>query len=419
MTSRPSRHSSPVRFLLGWIDSNELPWTFPLPPWYPARTRALRRLRILARARLRRQLVAAQGWPRTLVQALLWPGMSVLKTILFLRSHPLPPGAGPWQTLREAAARWWLLFAHNLRLSDQDVLFLHLPANRKRPAAFIICRENQALIDLAGLRTSGFPDIELKNPFARFCDLHDLPTATALLTGCGSSVQSSRPVPAADLFLKLANSGKGKGAEILFRAPAADGWLGAGGEFLSAADLPGYALSRLGDGQEWIFQERLQNASSWAGLTPGALATARIITTRPGPSAPPEYLSGYIRFPRQNAMVDNLAAGGIGSPIDPATGRLEAARDWINVQLTHERHPDTGAPIADVLLPGWSDLLALALRAHSHAGHWLAIGWDVTLTSRGPMLIEANLNWAMPPFAPAEDSRYIEMMNSVLFPPAR
>lgn len=399
-----------VRALLHWIDSNALPWTLPLPPWCDARARRLRRLRQLARRRLRAHYVAYHGWPRTLTQSLVWPVMALLKAVRSLRSYPIAPGGGMAARLDAIALRWWLQVAHNLMIADQAYLLLHLPAYRRRPTAFITEHEHQALIFLANQQSQGIPGIHHKNPFARFCADHDLPTVCCRWRGRGDVVELATPLPPTDLFLKPAAGGEGEGAEILRRAPRpADGWLTQDGDILGAAALGPYIARRLGD-QSWVVQDRAMNAPAWLPFTAGALATVRVVTVKCGPTDSPACLIALLRLPRQNAAVDNLSAGGLGTDIDLSSGRMQAARDWVDLHTHHDRHPETGGHIAGVILPEWPAIKALALRAHAAAGDWFTLGWDISLTEHGPCLIETNLKWSITPFVPIQDTDYTEVM---------
>ena len=364
------------------------------------------------------QRVAWEGWPRTLVQSLLWPVLSLVKAARSFSEYPVPPGTGPAGRAGLVLRRWWLQVAHNFTIADMAYHFFHLPAHRSRPCSFITDREHISLMLLSGDILRGFPDIDLKTEFARFCAQNDLPSVHAFMTGNGASVERSLPPPRADLFLKPANSKQGRGAEILPLAPDGDAWLGAEGvrlavTDLAVTDLAAYAARRLGD-NPWIIQERLQNASSWSGLTPGALATVRVVTGYIHPAGAPECIAAYIRCPRAGSMVDNMCAGGFGAPLDLATGKLGPGRDWIDVHAVHDRHPDTGMPITGIILPGWEQIHSLALRAHTCAGGWLTLGWDITLTPRGPVIVEANSGWSLIPFVPAEDTRYLEIFESRL-----
>lgn len=405
-------HLPVLRSLLRWIDSNELPWTFPLPPWAPPRSRALRRLRTLARKRLRAELIASQGWARTATQSLAWPLIAVIKAVRSLRDYPAPPETS---LDHEVLTRWWLQVAHNLRISDQHTLFLHLPGHRARSTAFITCRENQALIGISRDRLQGVPRLSDKAAFDAFCIQNKLPTPSVIMKGNGIGVTHANAIPRADLFLKPAGGMKGRGAEILRHVPADDLWITTDGVRIDEKQLGAYAGARMPD-EPWLIQERLRNAVAWRGFTSGALATVRVVTVRRQPDGEPECLLGLFRLPQKDAVVDNLSAGGLGTHVDLDTGRLGPARNWVDVYQQHDQHPDTGAQITGSILPGWEDIKSLAMRTHRAAGNWFSLGFDITLTDAGPIVVETNFHWAITPFLPIEETAYIERMNALFFP---
>ncbi|QIT54211.1 alpha-L-glutamate ligase-like protein [Aquisalimonas sp. 2447] len=83
----------------------------------------------------------------------------------------------------------------------------------------------------------------------------------------------------------------------------------------------------------------------------------------------------------------NLHQGALGAGVDLTTGCTTTAvcRDrpitW---------HPDTGAAIAGVCIPGWDELLVLAARCHA-LGQLGYLGVDIVLDrDQGPMMLELN-----------------------------
>ncbi len=83
----------------------------------------------------------------------------------------------------------------------------------------------------------------------------------------------------------------------------------------------------------------------------------------------------------------NLHQGAIGAGIDLATGRTTHAV-FRNRIITH--HPETGAEIAGHDIPGWSDILTLAVRGFDMTGLGY-LGVDVALDAdKGPMVLEMN-----------------------------
>ena len=94
----------------------------------------------------------------------------------------------------------------------------------------------------------------------------------------------------------------------------------------------------------------------------------------------------------RSAPVDNFGAGGLSAGIDVATGMIgPGAAKPVNGRMSwHERHPESGAQIAGVVIPNWpsiaGEMLALAARL---PGIRYA-GWDVVVTDDGFSIIEGN-----------------------------
>lgn len=405
------RSPSALVHLKRWLNSEELAWMLPLPPWYPARERQLRRLRRIARRRLRTQQVEQQGWLPTLTQTLAWPAVSLVKCVLAVRGTTAPLAT----RARQFAGYLRLLWLHNLRIADQQDHWLTRPEWRHHPAGYLACREHQALIDLAEPKDErpGYPALFTKLDFDAFCTRAGLPFPATLASGTGLEHAFERPLPPADLVLKPSDGGGGRGVEILSYDAERRHWIGADRAVVDADSLAAYATRRLGR-LRWVVQRRLLNAPEWRVFTPGALATARIITARSALATRPRILGGYLRMPRAGEAGDNLCLGGVGALVDFETGVLGPGHTYDAFLSAFDRHPDTGATITGSVIPRLPELVDLALRAHEAAGAWSSIGWDVALTTDGPCLIEANLHWAIIPGRPITETCYLEIMGGAL-----
>lgn len=83
----------------------------------------------------------------------------------------------------------------------------------------------------------------------------------------------------------------------------------------------------------------------------------------------------------------NLHQGAVGAGVDLGTGRTTFGVVGNSVVT---EHPDTAAPIADLAIPGWPDLLTLAARCYELTGLGY-IGVDIVLDrEQGPLLLELN-----------------------------
>ncbi|HAF41439.1 MAG TPA: hypothetical protein DCG90_06710 [Sphingobium sp.] len=190
-----------------------------------------------------------------------------------------------------------------------------------------------------------------------------------------------------DIIAKPSFRSKGQGV-ARFRRIGGD-WHGAEGAIADAA-----LQARLG--AMWqaggVIQRRLPTHAALAELSPCALPTLRVVTCL-DETGVPEVCGLALRLSAGGARpVDNFNAGNLVLGIDDQ-GRCGTA--WLgggDQRLSHDRHPLTGAAIAGTTVPDLAEALALARRAHPAFPGFTVIGWDVGLTSDGPVLIEGNWN---------------------------
>jgi hypothetical protein len=83
----------------------------------------------------------------------------------------------------------------------------------------------------------------------------------------------------------------------------------------------------------------------------------------------------------------NLLAG-----LEAASGRVTRVIQGVGPERRElESHPDTGGRLQDLILPEWPALVALGLRAATALPGLRMQAWDIALTDRGPVLVEANI----------------------------
>ena len=396
-----------LNFPLGvWVkkrfDSNEFAWTPPLPPWSSRRARQVRRIRTVARAAMRRRLVAEHGWLYVLGISCAWPAVALMKAVVHGRSTS--------QTgLPRVLNQWWLQLAHNLGIGEQQDFRTDRPEQRARVPLYVADTEHRFL--MAYLNRDAQPErVRDKIPFARFCAQHGLPTVAVLAEseGAGRPAQRRAPLPPTDLFLKPAALWGGQGACRIAYVAADRSWRADDGTRLGPETVAAYADS-LFPGLSWVLQPCLSNGPAWAKFSPGGLCTVRVVTGRVSPDAPPEVIGGFMRFPRRGAVVDNMSTGGWGADYD-ADGRMGPVRSLDPDSPASDRHPDTGELIQGVVIPEWERVSALARRAHGLISNIAMIGWDVALPGTEPVLIEANTNWGVLVDTPLGETRYVEIL---------
>lgn len=141
-------------------------------------------------------------------------------------------------------------------------------------------------------------------------------------------------------------------------------------------------FSLRGDWDSCLIETRIVLHHAFADMTRYGIPDVRVIVYRGIP------VMAMCRLP--TGLSDgraNLHQGAIGVGIDIASGRAVHAA-LHNHAITH--HVDTHAPILDLEIPGWNELLLLAARASEISGLGY-VGVDVVIDEvRGPLLLELN-----------------------------
>jgi hypothetical protein len=154
--------------------------------------------------------------------------------------------------------------------------------------------------------------------------------------------------------------------------------------------------------RSFLFQERLHSHPALVELSgTETLQTTRVVTLVDRAGAP-RILLACQKIVTGDSPFDNFHDGKTGNvvaEIDPATGRLgrvvgPAPGAWRLVDL--HAHPRTEIPFPGHELPLWPETRELLGRAALAFLPLRAIGWDVALTSNGPVLIEGNAWWGPP-----------------------
>lgn len=125
------------------------------------------------------------------------------------------------------------------------------------------------------------------------------------------------------------------------------------------------------------------------------LSTLRIVTVV-AEADQPQVLYAAWRLPPPSAMIDDFwQDDSLMAEVDIASGQLGALRrgkgpasEWLT------NHPLHGAPVTGRTLPFWPEAAALAVSAHSIVPISGILGWDVAISTTGPVLIECNENTA-------------------------
>ena len=143
-------------------------------------------------------------------------------------------------------------------------------------------------------------------------------------------------------------------------------------------------------GEGYMFQERLLPHPEMAALTGDRIGTIRVYTiwTDNGP----EVHRVCWKVPAGANMADNFwRKGNMLAALDEATGEVKRViRGTGPSQQEIETHPDTGARLVGAKIPQWKDILDLSIWGARVLNEIPLIGWDIAMTDRGAVLVEAN-----------------------------
>jgi len=141
----------------------------------------------------------------------------------------------------------------------------------------------------------------------------------------------------------------------------------------------------------FVVQERLRNHERVQRLfRSDTLQTVRMTSFVTGEGLP-QVLHAYLRLAAAGLNVDNVRSGALANAaaeVDLATGRVGAPQG-----------PGAGAvgPIEGEALPDWEAACEIVRRGALLLMPQRSMGWDVALTPRGPVVVEANRGYD--PFA--------------------
>lgn len=140
----------------------------------------------------------------------------------------------------------------------------------------------------------------------------------------------------------------------------------------------------------YMLQEKLVPHPALRELCGNRIGTIRVYTMF-GEKGPEVFRSCW-KVPAGTNMADNFwRKGNMLAALEQQTGRIQRVIRGAGLnQVEVESHPDTGARLAGAAIPGWSDILDLARWACRVMHHVPFIGWDIAMTDRGPVLVEAN-----------------------------
>lgn len=135
-----------------------------------------------------------------------------------------------------------------------------------------------------------------------------------------------------------------------------------------------------------LLEEAIPQHPEMNALHPTSINTVRLVTILIGDKV--HIPASYLRI-GNNRIVDNFNSGGMVVPIDVKNGMIH--HKAIDKAGNHyEFHPSTNTSIPGFQIPHWEECLTLVKEAAMVVPQMRLIGWDVGISTRGPLLVEAN-----------------------------
>jgi hypothetical protein len=145
-------------------------------------------------------------------------------------------------------------------------------------------------------------------------------------------------------------------------------------------------------GASYLLEERIRPHPALAELVGPTLCCVRIVTFI-RLDGTPSILGAVYKLQPEPLGVDHLSFGAIGSWVDLESGKLTPGRSRYGFGYTSVI-PGTDRTFVGFQLPHWTDVKHLALRAACVFPAARSIGWDIAISTQGPVLIEGNADWS-------------------------
>ena len=141
------------------------------------------------------------------------------------------------------------------------------------------------------------------------------------------------------------------------------------------------------DDRRYELEEVIVQTKDVARIYPQSINTVRIVTIVDQDGVT-HVICAYFRI-GNGKYVDNFNSGGMVAPVDEETGIvLDCAID--KQKNLYEKHPATNEVIKGFQFPDWDKALDMVKAASKVVPQMRYIGWDVSFSDKGPVLVEGN-----------------------------
>ena len=143
----------------------------------------------------------------------------------------------------------------------------------------------------------------------------------------------------------------------------------------------------------YLFEVAITQHAVLSKFNKDSVNTFRVITQFI-PSQGAKILFCTLRMGRKGSIMDNASRGGLFAGVNIENGDLyPLAYDIDN--NSYSVHPDTGIVFKGQKFLMIREIFRLCIKAANLFPTLSSIGWDVTYTEKGPVVIEANNRWGL------------------------
>ncbi|MCC7428987.1 MAG: hypothetical protein IT557_19005 [Alphaproteobacteria bacterium] len=242
------------------------------------------------------------------------------------------------------------------------------------------------LVTYSLLERAGFPVPETIALYRRGAALRvprSLPDEAAL-------IDFLREPGSAPFFAKPVTGIRSAGAVRVDGRDAATGELLLSGGRRATPEALSAAVARYAE-EGYLFQRIVAPHPEIARLTGGRLAGARLVLLLE--KGVPRLYRALLKIPVGGNVADNFwRSGNLVGAIEAETGRITRVVAGVGADLRLvESHPDSGETLPGAQVPDWEQAVATCLAAATLVPQIRMQAWDVILSDRGPLLMEANV----------------------------
>ncbi|NMA06567.1 MAG: hypothetical protein GX928_02475 [Ruminococcaceae bacterium] len=136
-----------------------------------------------------------------------------------------------------------------------------------------------------------------------------------------------------------------------------------------------------------LVEEAISQHAEMNRLVESSVNSLRIATLIKDDKTYPIY--SLIRMSDGIKHVDNISSGGMYCPVDD-TGMITAEAYQDETGLYYEKHPFSKIEFKGFRIPFYDEAVTMVVTASKLVPEIRYVGWDVAITDKGPVLIEAN-----------------------------